>query len=92
MCDEGYMDLYTRMGNELRSLFKDLFVESHAKKVKEKMEEIVKTSSQIGGHLHEEASQLQRDVSQFLQNRNDKKWIAIMKKHALRLEQETREI
>ena len=86
------MDLYTRMGNELRSLFKDLFVEGYAKKVKDKMDEIVKTSSQIGGRLHDEAGQLQQDVMQFLNHPKDKKWIAIMKKHALRLEQETREI
>lgn len=92
MCDEGCMDLYSQMGDELRSLFKDLFVEVHARKVEKKMEEILKTSLQIGGPLHEEAARLQRDVLQFLKNRKDKKWIAIMKKHALRLEQETREM
>ncbi len=86
------MDLYSRMGDELRSLFKDLFVEAHVRKVGEKMEKILKTSLQIGGPLHEEAARLQRDVLQFLKNRKNKKWVAIMKKHALRLERETREM
>lgn len=87
-----YMDLYSRMGDELRSLFKDLFVEAHATKVEKKMEEILKTSLQIGGPLHEEVAGFQRDVLQFLKNRKSKKWVAIMKKHALRLERETREM
>lgn len=86
------MDLYSQMGDELRALFKDLFVEAHAETIEKKMEEILKTSLQIGGSLHKEATQLHRDVLQFLKNRNSKKWAAMMKKHALRLEQETREM
>jgi len=86
------MDLYSQMGEELRSLFKDLFAENRAIEVERKMEEILQISSKIGGSIHGEAGLLHRDVMQFLRNPKDRKLIAIMKKHALRLEQETREI
>jgi hypothetical protein len=86
------MDLYSQMGDELRSLFKDLFQPKRKGGVEKKMEEIVKTASQIGGSLHSQAEELYKDVIHFLKSPNDKKMIAIMKKHALRLEQETREI
>lgn len=86
------MDLYSRMGDELRSLFKDLFAQKSIEVIEKKMEEILKTSALIGGLLQKEAAELHRDVLQFLKSPKNKKLIAIMKKHALRLEQETREI
>lgn len=86
------MDLYSRMGDELRSLFKDLFAQKSRGVIEKRMEEILKTSREIGGLLQKEAAELHRDVLQFLNSPKNKKLIAIMKKHALRLEQETREI
>jgi len=86
------MDLYCKMGRELRSLFKDLFDPRHAGVVREKMGRILATASQIGSPLKEEAEQLHTDVVQFLERPQDPKRLAVMKQHALRLEQETREI
>ena len=86
------MDLYRRLGNELRSLFVDLFNPTHSLSVTEKMTKIVATASQIGGPIEAEAERLNTDVLRFLQSRHDPKLIAVMKEHALKLERETREI
>ena len=67
-------------------------MEDRAKEVERKLEEISHTASQIGGSIHGEAGVLHRDVTLFLQNRHDRKRIAAMKKHAARLEHETKEI
>lgn len=86
------MDLYSQMGDELRSLFKDLFDPKRVKGVEKKMEYILATAAEIGGPLKIEADQLYSDVMKFLKNPKDQHLLALMKKHALRLEQETREI
>ena len=86
------MDLYLKMGDELRDLFKDLFHSGKKAVIKTKMEDIVRIASRIGGELAKEAAVLHADVSRYLKNPKDQKVIAILKKHAMRLEQETREI
>jgi hypothetical protein len=80
------------MRNELRSLFEDLFADQRGEDVEKKVEEIVRISSLIGGSLQKEAAEFHADVVRFLKKPKDKKRIAVMKKHALRLEQETREL
>lgn len=86
------MDLYLRMGDELRALFKDLFHPKEKAAIEREIEKILATAAKIGGKLHKEAMLLQNDVKRFLQNPKDPKLIAVMKNHALKLEQETREI
>ncbi len=86
------MDLYSKMGNELRSLFEDLFADKRGEAIEKKIGEILRISSLIGGPLQKEAAEFHADVVQFLKKPKDKKRIAVMKKHALRLEQETREL
>lgn len=86
------MDLYKRLGNELRALFKDLFNPAKAPEIEKKMAHILQTASQLGGSLSKEAQILFKDIRQFLKNPQDPKLLAIMKKHALHLEQETKEI
>ena len=86
------MDLYRKMGEELRSLFQDLFDPTYARTVRQKMARIVAIARQIGGTIKDEAEQLNADLLNFLNNPNDPTFMSIMKAHALKLEQETREI
>lgn len=86
------MDLYGKMGEELRSLFQDLFHPAHARIVRQKMARIVAIARQIGSPIKEEAERLSADLLNFLDHPNDPALIAMMKEHALKLEQETREI
>lgn len=86
------MDLYLKMGDELRDLFKDLFHPEKRALIKSKMEDILKTASQIGGGVAKEAAALHNDVIQYLEHPSDRNAIAILKNHAMRLENETREI
>lgn len=86
------MDLYKRMGEELRSLFMDLFDPRHTRVLRQKMARIVAIAQGIGSPIREEAEQLNRDLLNFLENPNDVKYISVMKAHALKLEEETREL
>ena len=86
------MDLYRELGEELRSVFADMFNPAHARIVRQKMARIVAIARQIGGRVKDEAEQLNGDLMNFLNNPNDPKFITIMKEHALRLEEETREL
>ncbi len=85
-------DLYTKMGDELRSLFRDLFDPRLARTVKQKMGKIMATAHQIGGSIEKEAHELSREINRYLEHPSDPKLLILMKEHALRLEQETREI
>ena len=86
------MNLYSQMGKELRELFKDLFDLEKRGLVREKMDEILETAAKIGGPMEMEAELLCMDVLRFLENPDNEKCIAVMEEHALRLEQETREL
>ena len=86
------MDLYCQMGEELRSLFADLFDPRHSRIVRQKMARIQAVATQIGGSIRKEAEQLNSDVIRYLDHPNDPKLVAVMKEHALKLERETREI
>lgn len=86
------MDLFTKLGDELRGLFKDLFHPEKKAVILSKMQDILKAATLIGGAVAKEAESLQQDVTLYLKNPQDKKQIDALKKHAMRLEQETREI
>ena len=86
------MDLYSEMGDELRSLFKDLLDAKKTRDIEEKMGRILAKAAKIGGPIYQDAKQLHADVAQFLKNPKNQITAALMKAHALRLEQETREI
>lgn len=86
------MDLYLKMGDALKDLFKDLFRPSMRPVVEARMNEILKIATLIGGPLAKEAATLSKDIHHYLKDPNDPKRIAIVKKHAMRLEQETKEI
>ena len=86
------MDLFLKLGDALRDLFKDLFHPEKRAATELKMEDIIKTASLIGGHVLEEAKILQADVVRYLNHPKDKKLIDRLKKDAMKLEQETREI
>ncbi len=86
------MDLYRQMGNELRSLFNDLFDPRLEGIVCQKIAKIIHTAKQIGGSIQKEAEQLNSDIIRFLEKPGDHKRLAVMKKHALKLERETREL
>ena len=85
-------DLYSKMGSELRAMFKDLFSLGQEGAVRHKMANIVAAADQIGGALKKDADTLQADVEKFLQKPNDQHIAAVMKMHAARLEHETREL
>ncbi len=80
------------MGNELRVLFQHLFEPGKEAAIRRKMGQILSTAHEIGGSISQEAEALNRDVVQFLEKPQDRKNIAVMKNHALKLEQETREL
>jgi hypothetical protein len=84
-------DLFKKMGKELRSLFRDLFDPNHKQTVVKKMGRILETAREIGGPVYKEAKMLNQDIEQYLAHPLDSKRIAVMKEHAARLEQETRE-
>ncbi|MBU6383739.1 MAG: hypothetical protein KGR16_05430 [Verrucomicrobia bacterium] len=86
------MDLYCKMGEALRDLFKDLFRPEAKQMTQAKMRAILKTAQQIGGSLAEEAQRLHSDIERYFKHPQDPKILAILKKHAMHLEQETREI
>ena len=85
-------DLYTALGAELRMLFKEIKSPNNSSKIRKQMESIVALASLIGGGIQEEALQLKNDLEKFLKYPEDSHNVALMKKHALRLEQETREL
>lgn len=87
-----HMDLYTQMGEELRAVFKDLFDSERRAIAKERMAEVLDTAAKIGGPIEMEAELLYMDVLRYIDNPDDEKCIEIMKEHAMRLEQETREL
>lgn len=86
------MDLYRQMGDELRDLFKDLFHPEKKEETLAKMEAILKTASKIGGPLFLEAKELNADVVNYLKNPKDKGLVSRLKREALKLEDQTREI
>lgn len=80
------------MGEELRDLFKELFRSEAKQFIELKMNHILKTARLIGGKVAEETETLHADVIRYLKHPKDPKMISILKEHAIRLEQETREI
>jgi hypothetical protein len=60
--------------------------------IEREMAKIVELAEMLGDPVREEARRLQNDVSAYLKDPSDKRIESILKKHALRLEQETREI
>lgn len=84
-------DLYAQLGKQLRALFKDLH-DGLFDAVERDMIKIVKLAEEIGEPVSDEAKQLQRDIAAFIKRPNDEKAGQVLRKHALRLEQETREI
>lgn len=86
------MDLYSRLGDQLRVLFKDLFNPKRDEAVRREMENILSLAREIGGAILNDAELLNSDVMKFLESPNNPKALSKMKAHALRLEQETREI
>lgn len=86
------MDLYTQMGKQLRAVFKDLFDPNRIMVGKKMMEEVLDTAKKIGGPIEMEAELLYMDVLSYIDNPDDEKCIEILKEHAMRLEQETREL
>jgi len=96
MEEREYMqkNLYILLGKELRALFKDLKVYDASKRreIHLQMDQIVLTCSQIGGTVLEEAKQLVLDIDNFLEHPENPRFGEILRKHALRLEQETRDL
>lgn len=86
---KGLMDLFGKLSMELKDLFKDLFKPGKEAVILSKMEDVLKLATLIGGSIADEAKILERDVVCYLKNPQDKKLKAILKNHALRLEQET---
>ncbi len=86
------MDFYRRMGKELRSLFADLFRPEKRAVIESKMDDILKTATLIGGSIAGEAKDLHVAILHYLKHPKDPKILALLKEHAMRLEQETREI
>lgn len=86
------MDLYLKLGDELRDLFKDLFRPNKKAVIESKMEDVLRAANRIGGKIAEEAKILQNDILLYLKNPKDQKQIEVLKTHAKKIEQETREI
>ena len=86
------MNLFLKLGNELRDLFKDLFHPEKRVAIEAKIEDILKASSLIGGQVAEEAKKLAEEVRCYLKDPKNKKWIHTLKQHAMHLEQQTRDL
>lgn len=80
------------MSHELHALFQDLFDSKKRNFAKEKMEKILSLAQKIGGPIEMEAELLYMDILKFLDDPNDPKTFDVLKEHALRLDQETKEI
>ena len=87
-------NLYLALGKELRTLFKDLkaYDPSKSRAIHLQMDQIVLTCSQIGGVVLEEAKQLELDIDNFIEHPENPRYGEALRKHALRLEQETRDL
>ncbi len=85
-------DSYARLGRELRALFKTLDHPGDRTKILKQMDHVLQLAEQVGDPLQQEAVRLKQDVLRFLEAPGDGKLGGIVKEHALRLEQETREI
>lgn len=86
------VDSYARLGRELRALFKTLDHPGNRAKIIKQMDHVLHLAEGIGDPLLAEAVRLKTDVLRFLDAPGDEKLAGIVKEHALRLEQETREI
>jgi hypothetical protein len=80
-------DLYSRLADDLILLFRDL--KQDKPRAKRRMEKILQDAHLIGGVVEKEALQLCSDVEAFLKNPEE---TAILKRHALKLKREMREI
>lgn len=84
------MDLFSKLGSELRDLFKDLFRLEKRAVIESKMDDILKTASLMDQKIIQEVKELQIDVEHYLKYPENKKYLEILKRHAIKLEQETR--
>lgn len=83
------MDLYKKLGEQVRDLFQDL---RDQEKVSRKMQLISSLAKEIGGLVFKQAEELREDIDAYLQTPQDPRLINKIKQHALRIEQETREL
>ena len=84
-------DLYFQLGTELRSLFQILKPGDPARAHRQ-MEKVLAAAAEIGEPILKEAKELSADLTHYLKDPEDPHFSSIMRKHALRLEQETREL
>jgi len=87
-------NLYLLLGKELRALFKDLksYDSNKNREIHLQMDQIVLTCSQIGGPVLDEAKQLVLDIANFIEHPENPLYAEILRKHALKLEHETRDL
>lgn len=85
-------DGYARLGRELRGLFKTLEHPGDRTKILRQLDHVIQLAEEAGDPLQTEAARLKTDVLRWLDAPGDEKLAEIVKEHALRLEQETREI
>lgn len=85
-------DCYARLGRELRALFKSLEHPGDRAKILRQLDHVAHLAEEAGDPLQTEAARLKTDVLRWLDAPGDEKLAEIVKEHALRLEQETREI
>lgn len=92
----GFMghDIYHHLGKELRALFNELkpLKIRRIDHIRHHMDKIESLAKKIGKPLDEEAARLRLDVERFLEKPSDPRLVEILQQHAMRLEQETREI
>lgn len=86
------MDLYKTIGEEIRSLFEDMFSLKSEKHVMQRLDHIAKLAAQIGEPMKEEVAKLRVEVDQFLKHRENPAVKEALKERAQRLSGETRDL
>lgn len=86
------MDLYTKMGKEMKSLFQDLFIPQKKEAIVKKMQKILHTAKQIGGLMEKQAEELNQDILAYLEKPHDHHLFKKVKEHSLKLEEQTWEL
>ena len=84
-------DLHTRLAKELKGLAASLRSKD-LKTIQKRLQRVLRLASAIGGSVGIDAERLKGDIAQFLAHPSDPQINAALRDHALRLEQETKEI
>ncbi len=86
------MNLYIQLGSELHKIF-DLLDEPREEAiVLDMMRDVVKKAHLLNPHIHEQALRLQEEIHRYFETPGNRRNAASMRRDALKISQETREL